>query len=43
MTMQMTLYLRDNIDNVCQEKKDEEDSKALRIVGMLQYHDSKTT
>ena len=30
-------------DYMCQEKKEEDDSPALRIVPMHQYEDSKTT
>ena len=37
------LYPRDDIDYMCQEKKEEEDTLALRIDLMHQYKDSKTT
>ena len=37
MTMHKVLYTRDDIHYTCQEKKQEEDSQALKITWMHQY------
>ena len=41
--MHKALHSRYNIDYVCQEKKEEEDSPALKIAWMNQYEASKVT
>ena len=43
MTMHKALHLRDNIDNMFQEKKDEEYLLAMWIVKMHHFKDSKNT
>ena len=42
MKMHKALYTRDGVDNICQEKKVDEDLAALKIAGMQRYNDSKT-
>ena len=41
-TIHLALHLRDDIDYMCQEKKEEEDLSSLRIVRMYQHKDSNT-
>ena len=41
--MHKTFHPKDDIDYLCQEKKGEEDSSALKIASMHQYKDSKNT
>ena len=43
MTMHKALCPRDDIDYMCQEKKKEEESLALKIAWMYQYKDLRTT
>ena len=43
MTMHKALYPSDDVDCMCQEKKKEEDLRALKIVRMNQNKDLKTT
>ena len=43
MTMHMALHPTDDIDYIYQEKKEEEDSLALKIAWIHQYDDSKTS
>ena len=42
MTMYKSFHPRDDVDNICQEKE-EEDSSGLKIVWIHQFDDSKTT
>ena len=39
--MHRTLHQRDYIDSMCPEKKEEEDSSALKIVSLQEFKDSK--
>ena len=41
--MNKSLHPKDDIDLMCQEKKVEEDSPAMKKVLMYQYDDTKTT
>ena len=41
--MPKALHPRDDIDSLCQEKKEEEDLPAFQIAQMYRYNDSDTT
>ena len=43
MTMDKVLHLRDDVDRLCQEKKEEEDLPAFKRASMHRYNDYKTT
>ena len=43
MTMHKAFNPRDDLDNISQEKKEEEYASALTIASMHQYDNSKTT